>query len=74
MDHQMAGVTVDQFRKALLDAVGRIDVVQPATLREPVSLWLRSVEAQAAAQEWKHLLGRPVISAWNAARAILDKQ
>jgi hypothetical protein len=74
VDHQLAGITVEQFRMALRDAVDRIDVVQPAALREPVSLWLRSVEAQAAGQQWKHLLGRPVIAAWNAAHAILDEQ
>lgn len=73
MDHGLAGVTVDEFRRALLDAVDRIGVVQPATLREPLSLWLRSVEEQASAQQWTHLLGRPVVAAWNAAQAVLDE-
>ncbi|PWK81706.1 hypothetical protein C8D88_116118 [Lentzea atacamensis] len=71
MDHQLKGVTVGQFRATLLQAVDRIDVVRPEALREPVSLWLRAVEAEA--QQWRHLLGRPVVSAWNAALAILSE-
>lgn len=73
MDHQLKSVTIIQFRATLLDAVDRIDVVQPAELREPVSLWLRAVEAQAVAEGWRHLLGRPVVAAWNAAQAILSE-
>lgn len=69
MDHQLKGVTVDQFRAALLDAAVRVDVVEPEALREPIALWLRSVEAEAYTQGWKHLLGRP----WNAAQAILSE-
>ena len=71
MDHQLRDVTVDQFRGALLQAVNHIDMVQPAELREPVALWLRSVEAQA--QQWRQLLGRSVVSPWNAAQAILNE-
>jgi hypothetical protein len=74
VDNQLAGITVEQFRMALRDAVDRIDVVQPAALREPVSLWLRGVEEQAARQQWADLLGRRVLESWNAARAILDEQ
>lgn len=74
MDHQLKGVTVDQFRAALLDAAVRVDVVEPEALREPIALWLRSVEAEAYTQGWKHLLGRPVVSAWTAAQAVLNAQ
>lgn len=74
MDHQIPGVTVEEFRQALRDATDRIDVVQPPALREPVSLWLRAVEAQAASEHWTRLLGRSVVSVWNAAQAILNQQ
>lgn len=69
MDHRLSGVTVEQFRSTLLQAAGCIEVVQPEALREPLSLWLRAVEAEA--QQWRHLLGRPVVSAWNAALSII---
>jgi len=70
-DTALPGVTVAQFRTTLLDATARIDVVQPAALQEPVSLWLRGLEERARLEDWKRLLGRPVVAAWNAARAIL---
>jgi hypothetical protein len=69
MDHQLRDVTVEQFRSTLLDAVDHIDVIQPEALREPVSLWLRAVEEEA--RQWRHLLGRSVVSPWNAAISIL---
>lgn len=68
MDHFLKDVTVIEFRRTLLDAVERIDVIQPVALREPIKLWLRSVEQQA--RGWNSLLGRSVISPWNAAQAI----
>lgn len=71
MDHGLKGMTVDQFRAALLNAAERVQVVQPEALREPIALWLRAVEAEASYHGWRHLLGRPVVSAWNAAQAIL---
>ncbi|MEV8439171.1 hypothetical protein AB0425_17490 [Actinosynnema sp. NPDC051121] len=70
-DTALLDVTVDQFRATLLDAVKHVDVVQPAALREPVSLWLRGIDERACRENWTHLLGRPVVAAWNAARAIL---
>lgn len=73
MDHQLAGVTVTQFRQALRDAVVRVDVVEPATLREPVSLWLRGVDERARREQWADLLGRSVVEAWNAAQAVLNE-
>lgn len=73
MDHQLAGVTVTQFRQALRDAAVRIEVVEPATLREPVSLWLRGIEERARREQWADLLGRPIIESWNAAQAILNE-
>ncbi|GAA1281469.1 hypothetical protein [Saccharothrix xinjiangensis] len=47
------------------------DVVEPPALREPVSLWLRGLEERARRERWTGLLGRSVVVAWNAARAIL---
>jgi hypothetical protein len=70
-DTSLGGVTVEQFRAALLDAAEGIDVVQPPALREPVSLWLRGLEERARREGWPHLLGRQVVDAWNAAQAIL---
>jgi hypothetical protein len=71
MDHQLDGVTVQAFLADLHEAVAHLDLVQPAALREPISLWLRAAEARAIGQGWKHLLGRDVVAAWNAAQAIL---
>lgn len=73
MDNKLAGVTVIQFRQALRDAADRILVVQPVLLREPISLWLRSVEERAAREHWTELLGRSVLEPWNAAQAILNE-
>lgn len=70
-DTALRGVTVEQFRAALLDAAEHIDVVHPPALREPISLWLRGLEERTHREGWRHLLGRPVVHAWNAARAIL---
>lgn len=66
-----ADVSVPQFRQALRDAADRVEVIEPESLREPVRLWLRAVEADAS--RWKHLLGRPSVAAWNAAQAILTE-
>lgn len=70
-DRSLRDVTVDQFRAALLDAVAHLDVVQPAELRAPVSLWLRAVEERARREGWRDLLGRSVVPEWEAAQAIL---
>jgi len=70
-DHELRGVSVEESRAAMLDAAGRVDTLQPAGLREPVALWLRGLEEQARVGNWASLLGRPVVCAWNAARAIL---
>lgn len=72
MDHSLSGVTVTAFLDTLRDAVVHLDVVQPEALREPLALWFRATEAQAIGAGWTHLLGRPVVSVWNAARAVLD--
>lgn len=66
-------VTVEQFRAVLLDAVQHVGVVQPPALREPIGLWLRSVEERARREKWLNLLGRPVETAWSAAQAILGE-
>lgn len=67
----MGDVSVEQFRAVLLDAVAHIDVVQPAELRAPVSLWLRAVEERARREAWRTLLSRSVVPEWEAAQAIL---
>ncbi len=67
----LRGVTVEQYRAVLLDAVEHVGVVQPPALRGPISLWLRSVEERARRENWRDLLGRPVETAWSAAQAIL---
>jgi hypothetical protein len=72
MDHSLKGVTVEAFVETLRDATANLGVVQPAELRAPLALWLRAVEARAVGEGWTHLLGRPVVSAWNAARAVVD--
>lgn len=64
-------VTVEQYRAVLLDAAKHTDVVQPLALREPVRLWLCSVEERARRENWRHLAGRPVEYAWEAAQVIL---
>ncbi|GAA3877962.1 hypothetical protein GCM10022243_48330 [Saccharothrix violaceirubra] len=64
-------VTVQEFLDDLCDALAHIDVVQPADLREPLSLWLRATEERALRDGWTHLLGRSVTAEWNATRAIL---
>ncbi|MFE2751587.1 hypothetical protein ACFXGA_06240 [Actinosynnema sp. NPDC059335] len=40
-------------------------------MREPVALWLRGLDERARLENWNSLLGRSVVAAWNAARAIL---
>lgn len=72
-DTTLRDVTVIQFRAALLDAAARADVVEPEALREPIALWLRALEQKANREGWRSLLGRDVVAAWNAARAILDR-
>lgn len=71
MDHSLNGVTVQTFRETLLQAVAHLDTVQPEALREPLGLWFRATEEQAVREHWTHLLGRSVVSVWNAARAVL---
>ncbi len=70
----LRGVTVGHFRAVLLDAAEHTDVVQPPALREPISLWLRSVEERARRENWQDLLGRHVVDAWGAAQAILTTE
>lgn len=72
MDHQLNGVTVIQFRAALLDAAARVEVVEPEALRGPIALWLRALEEKANIEGWKSLIGRNVVAGWNAAQAILN--
>lgn len=72
MDHSLTGVTVPIFLDTLRSATVHLDVVQPEALREPLALWFRATVDQAVNEDWKHLLGRPVVSVWNAARAVLD--
>jgi hypothetical protein len=36
-------------------------------------LWFRATEAQVISEGWAHLLGRSVVSIWNAARAVLGQ-
>jgi hypothetical protein len=67
----LGGVTVEQFRAVLLDAVEHVDIIQPSALRAPVSSWLRSVEERARREGWRDLLGRQVVHEWAAAQAIL---
>ena len=71
MDHTLRDVTVGQFIETLRAAVANLDVVQPAELRAPLSLWLRATEERAVRERWTHLLARSVLAEWNAARAIL---
>lgn len=67
----LRGVTVEQFRAALLDAAEHTDVVQPPALRGPIRLWLRATEERARREAWRDFLGRYVEDAWEAAQAIL---
>jgi hypothetical protein len=64
-------VSVEEFRAVLLAAAARTDVVQPPALRESVGLWLRSVEERSRRENWRHLTGKPVEYAREAAQAIL---
>lgn len=73
IDHQLKGVTVPVFVDTLRDAVVHLDVVHPEALREPLSLWFRASVDQAIGENWEYLLGRSVVSVWNAARAVLDE-
>lgn len=70
MDHHLKDVTVIEYRRVLLEAADRVDVIQPEQLREPVRLWLRAAEQDA--RPWSHLLGHSVVSPWNAAQAVLN--
>jgi hypothetical protein len=67
----MSGVTVERFRAVLLEAVHDLSAMQPEALREPLSLWLRATEERSRREGWRHLLGRDVVAAWNAAVAVL---
>jgi hypothetical protein len=71
MDHFLRDVDVSEYRAALLDAAARVDVIEPAELREPIALWLRALEEKANREDWKSLLARNVVAGWNAAQAIL---
>lgn len=73
MDHSLKGVTVPAFLDTLRDAVVHLDRVHPEALRVPLALWFRATEAQVISERWTHLLGRSVVSVWNAARAVLDQ-
>lgn len=73
MDHRLKDVTVSAFLDALRDAIVRLDVVQPAGLREPLALWFRATVEKATREGWTDLLGRHVVAVWNAARAVLDQ-
>lgn len=73
MDFQLTGVTIERFREALREGAEHVDVIEPAELREPVKLWLRSVEEMSRRQDWKEPLGHPVHGPWEAAQAVLDE-
>jgi hypothetical protein len=73
VDHSFKGVTVSTFLGTLRDAVVHLDTVQPEALREPLALWFRATEEQATRERWANLLGRPVVSVWLAARAVVDE-
>lgn len=66
------GVTVEEFRSALLEAVRNVGVVRPPELREPLSLWWRATEERSRREDWRHLTGRDVLAQWEAARAVLE--
>lgn len=66
-----APASVEEIRATLLAAAARTDVVQPPALREPIRLWLRGVEERSRRDNWRHLAGRPVEYAREAAQAIL---
>ena len=70
-DTSMWDVTVEEFRARLLAAAREVGSVQPPELREPISLWLRSVEEQSRVEDWKSLLGRPVVLPWWVANVII---
>lgn len=71
MDHGLTDVAVPDFLNTLRDATVHLDVVHPEALRAPLALWFRATEEQIIREGWTHLLGRPVVSVWNAARAVL---
>lgn len=71
MGHALNGVTVEEFVATLRAAVDNLDVVQPAGLRAPLSLWLRGFDERVRRERWTDLLGRPVAAEWEAARAVL---
>lgn len=72
MDHSLKDVTVQVFLETLRDATVHLDVVYPEALREPLALWFRATEQQVVGEGWTHLLGRPIVSVWNAACAVLE--
>ncbi len=72
MDHRLGDVTIEDFLGTLRAAAAGLDDVYPEALREPLRLWFRAVEEEARREGWAHLLGRPVVAVWNAARAVLD--
>lgn len=72
MDTTLRDIDVARYRAELLDAAGTVACVQPPALREPLALWFRAEAERAAAWTSPSLLGRSVVSCWNAARAVLD--
>jgi hypothetical protein len=60
------------FFADLRSAVMRIYRVQPEALREPLSLWFRATLERAERERWTNMLGRDVVSVWEAAQAIND--
>ncbi|HWD79270.1 MAG TPA: hypothetical protein VG497_10310 [Kribbella sp.] len=72
MDTTLRDVDVTRYRAVLTDAAESVACVQPPELREPLALWFRAEAQRAAAWTSPSLLGRSVVSCWNAARAVLD--
>lgn len=71
LDHDLAGVSAQQYRKTLLAAAEVApQVVVPDLLGAAVVLWLRAEEERA--RPWLSLLGHSGVAVWNAANAVLD--
>lgn len=73
MDHTF-NITASELINTLDEAINHLDRVHPEDLREPLKLWFRATIRTACSQRWgANLLGRPVVTVYNAARAILDQ-
>lgn len=72
MDHSLKDVTITGFLETLRDAAAHLGGVYPEDLRAPLALWFRATEEHALRERWTHVLGRPVVAVWNAARAVLN--